>query len=144
MGIEQGRVYDSGPPTPAPGPITRRVPLDYAQHPRGTPVRVQHEKPGKPPCQRNINMRRDKPTLTAVLPLGASKNGSGRSRPNAKVQWIPRVESFMDSRRRMSQWAAKVPFLGFRDALRPVPRVVGTAPTVHAEAACFAARARNA
>jgi len=45
--IEQGS--DSGRPTPAPGPITRRVPLDYAQHPRGTPVRVQHEKPGKPP-----------------------------------------------------------------------------------------------
>ena len=45
--IEQGS--DSGPHTPAPGPILRRVPLDYAQHPRGTPVRVQHEKPGKPP-----------------------------------------------------------------------------------------------
>jgi len=47
--IEQGSVCDSGQPTPAPGPITRRVLLDYAQHARGTPVRVQHEKPGKPP-----------------------------------------------------------------------------------------------
>ena len=44
--IEQGS--DSGPPTPAPGPTTRRVPLGPAQRAPGTPVRVQDEIPGKP------------------------------------------------------------------------------------------------
>ena len=43
--IEQGS--GSGPPTPAPGPKTRRVPLGPAQRSPGTPVRVQDQDTGK-------------------------------------------------------------------------------------------------
>jgi hypothetical protein len=49
--IEQGS--DSGPPTPAPGPTTRRVPLGPAQRAPGTPVRLQDEIPGKPRAARH-------------------------------------------------------------------------------------------
>ena len=49
--IEQGS--DSGPPTPSPGPTTRRVPSGPAQRAPGTPVRLQDEIPGKPHAARH-------------------------------------------------------------------------------------------
>jgi hypothetical protein len=54
--IEQGS--DSGPPTPAPGPITRRVALDPAQRASGMPVRVQDESDENPGNRTGSKMRR--------------------------------------------------------------------------------------